>query len=170
MVRLTKLQVMFLSAALAGTAFFISCNTEKTPGQLERGNQEQIANGEYLVRIGGCNDCHTQGYPEAGGDVPLDKWLTGSPLGWRGPWGTTYASNLRLLIPTLTEEQWIQLAQNTQWMPPMPWWALRDMKESDLSDMYYFIKSLGPAGEIMPSYVPPGKTPQGQYIEVPGAF
>lgn len=61
-----------------------------TPAQLERGR--------YLIKTTGCNDCHTQGYTESAGRVAESRWLTGSSLGWQGPWGTTYAVNLRLLV------------------------------------------------------------------------
>ena len=53
----------------------------------------------YLITIAGCNDCHTPNYPQSGGKTPEKEWLTGDALGWRGPWGTTYAPNLRLSIP-----------------------------------------------------------------------
>src|SRR5882672_998171 len=46
--------------------------------------------GSYLAVIAGCNDCHTPGYAESGGKVPESQWLTGTLLGWSGPWGTTY--------------------------------------------------------------------------------
>ena len=78
-----------------------------------------IQRGRYLVRISGCNDCHTPGYPESGGKTPEKLWLTGSPLGWRGPWGTTYASNLRLVMHNMTEAQWLKHAR-VEWRPPMP--------------------------------------------------
>jgi len=65
------------------------------------------AQGEYLVRIAGCNDCHTPGYAERGGDVPTSEWLVGSPLGHLGPWGTSYPTNLRLSIGALGEEEWL---------------------------------------------------------------
>ena len=68
----------------------------------------QVERGRYLVRIGGCNDCHTPGYAVTGGKVPESQWLVGDALGWRGPWGTTYATNLRLYMQDLTEEQWVQ--------------------------------------------------------------
>lgn len=61
---------------------------------------------KYLVQIGGCNDCHTPGYPQTGGNVPLPQWLTGVPVGYRGPWGTTYASNLRLYVDPMSEHDW----------------------------------------------------------------
>ena len=43
--------------------------------------------GRYLVVTAGCNDCHTPGYPQAGGKIDEKLWLTGDKLGWRGPWG-----------------------------------------------------------------------------------
>lgn len=62
-----------------------------------------LARGEYLVRITGCNDCHTAGYTEKAGDLPTSAWLLGSPLGYSGPWGTTYATNLRLRLAEMDE-------------------------------------------------------------------
>ncbi len=160
--------LLIVAAALSGAAFLVSCTPEKTTAPVERTEQERFANGEYIVKIAGCNDCHTAGYTEAAGNMPVEKWLTGSPLGWRGPWGTTYASNLRLLISSMTEEEWVHLAKNTKWLPPMPWYVLREMKESDLADIYYFVKALGPAGEPMPRYLPPDQTPEGPYVNFPG--
>src|SRR5262245_23109438 len=55
-----------------------------------------LERGRYLVKIAGCNDCHTPGYLLSAGQVPEALWLTGDSFGWRGPWGTTYATNLRL--------------------------------------------------------------------------
>ena len=57
-----------------------------------------IEHGSYLVTVGGCNDCHTAGYAESAGEVPESDWLQGDSLGWQGPWGTTYATNLRLQL------------------------------------------------------------------------
>src|SRR5262245_60419734 len=90
-----------------------------------------IARGKYLVRISGCNDCHTPGYIQSDGKVEEKVWLTGSPLGWRGPWGTTYASNLRLVLQPLNEEQWLKYARTPR-RPPMPWFNLAAMTDKDL--------------------------------------
>lgn len=46
-----------------------------------------LARGDYLVRVAGCNDCHTPAYGDRGGNVPKEEWLVGSPLGFNGPWG-----------------------------------------------------------------------------------
>ena len=32
-------------------------------------------------------------------------------LGWRGPWGTTYPTNLRLYFQDLTENEWVRKAK-----------------------------------------------------------
>jgi hypothetical protein len=71
---------------------------------------ERHDRGRYLIKITGCNDCHTPGYAEAGGKIPEKDWLTGDSMGWRGPWGTTYASNLRQYMQLLSEDQWVKTA------------------------------------------------------------
>src|SRR3979409_2186153 len=63
--------------------------------------------GRYPASTAGCNDCHTPGYPQANGKVDEKLWLTGDKLGWRGPWGTTYAANLRLLASKMSETEWL---------------------------------------------------------------
>jgi len=131
------------------------------------GDQRQIDRGRYVVRIAGCNDCHTAGYGQTGGKVEESQWLMGDRLGYRGAWGTTYAVNLRLLMNSLTEEQWVGQARNVHPRPPMPWWSLRDMNEEDLKALYAYVKWLGPAGEPAPSYLPPGQEPGGPVVRFP---
>jgi len=127
-------------------------------------SQSLLARGHYLVMLGGCNDCHTAGFPESGGKTPEKDWLTGSRLGWYGPWGTTYPSNLRLFMQGLTEKQWIEFARTRTLRPPMPFWALRTMSEHDLKAVYAFIRHLGAAGKPAPDYLPPGSPPKGPYV------
>lgn len=120
---------------------------------------ETLDRGRYLVQIAGCNDCHTPGYLLSEGKVPEEQWLTGDSFGWRGPWGTTYAPNLRLLIKDLTEDQWVTLAKNLKARPPMPWFNLNIMKEEDMRAIYQYIRHLGPGGKPAPAYVPPDQEP-----------
>ena len=115
----------------------------------------RVARGRYLVTIGGCNDCHTPRYLETGAKVPEQEWLTGVAVGYQGPWGTTYASNLRLVLNSMTEAQWVKHARQER-MPPMPWFNLRVMTDEDLKAVYAFVRSLGSAGVAVPSYVAPG--------------
>jgi mono/diheme cytochrome c family protein len=126
-----------------------------------------VERGRYLVRITGCNDCHTAGYAMSGGKTPEAEWLGGDPLGWRGPWGTTYAPNLRLYMQALTEEEWIRKAKTLSTRPPMPWFNVNAMSRTDLSAIYRYVRHLGPAGKPAPAYVPPDKTPPQPYVQFP---
>jgi len=122
-----------------------------------------VERGRYLVRIGGCNDCHTAGYPEAGGKLPEGQWLTGSAVGFRGPWGTTYPANLRLVLAPMSEAQWLARARS-EMRPPMPWFNLRDMTDDDLKAIYHYVRQLGPAGQSAPQYAAPGQEVDTPYI------
>lgn len=115
-----------------------------------------VERGRYLVRIAGCNDCHTAEYAARHGAVDEKDWLTGSQLAFEGPWGTTYPSNLRLLVNELTREQWLRHARQPM-RPPMPWFSLRDMTDEDLTAIYRYIRALGPAGAPAPAFEPPRK-------------
>lgn len=126
-----------------------------------------LERGRYLVKLGGCNDCHTPGYARSGGKVEENRWLVGDTLGWRGPWGTTYPTNLRLYMQTLSEDQWVQVARSLQTRPPMPWFTVQVMEEQDLRAIYRFIKHLGPAGTPAPAYLPPEQEPKPPYVQFP---
>ena len=117
-------------AALALTLAPLSARAQGAP---------QIERGRYMVLTGHCNNCHTAGYAPREGNVPEKDWLLGSgTLGWRGPWGTTYASNLRLTVPAMTEDAWVA-----------------------------YIKSLGQAGRNAQPHLPPDKEPRQPYNQAP---
>ena len=130
-------------------------------------DSDAVALGRYLVQTSGCNDCHTPGYSATAGKVPEKDWLTGDALGWRGPWGTTYAVNLRLYFAGLTEAQWLAQARSMEPRPPMPWFNLRAMSDADLGAIYRFAKAAGPAGQPAPAYLPPGQEPAPPYVQFP---
>ena len=125
-----------------------------------------LARGEYLVRISGCNDCHTPGYLDHGGDVPTAQWLTGNVLGFMGPWGTTYPANLRLKVADMDDAAWLKYTAELHTRPIMPDFNVRAMKEQDRLAIFRFIKSLGRAGEPAPAYLPPGQQPPPPYMEL----
>ncbi|TWI00290.1 hypothetical protein IP90_02836 [Luteimonas cucumeris] len=127
---------------------------------------ELLARGEYLIRTSGCNDCHTAGYAEQQGNLDKAQWLTGSPMGYKGPWGTTYAANLRLKLADMDEAQWLDYSGSLRTRPLMPDFALRAMSADDRRAIYRFIRSLGPAGSPAPPYLPPGQTPARPYFEL----
>ncbi len=154
----------FLSATTAAAMLSLAPPANAAPPLAVTGGS-QIAAGEYLVTIGGCNDCHTVGWDQAPGAVPPAKRLTGSPIGWHGPWGTSFPINLRLLVHQLSEAQWLHYVATMQSKPPMPWFNMRSMSQADQKAIYAYIRSLGPAGEAMPGALPPGQLPTTPYIE-----
>ena len=126
----------------------------------------EAARGRYLVQIAGCNDCHTAGYAMANGAVEESEWMTGDALGWRGPWGTTYAANLRLSAAGKSEAEFVALARSPL-RPPMPFFNIRAMSDADVRAIYAYLKHLGPAGKPAPAYLPPDKEPTGPFVTFP---
>jgi len=126
-----------------------------------------VQRGRYLVQTSGCNTCHTALYGMLGGNVPESDWLLGDNVGWRGVWGTTYATNLRIYMQAMSEEQWVEKGRTFTSRPPMPWFAIQAMTDDDLRALYRYVRSLGPAGKPAPSYVMPLVTPRGPYVQFP---
>lgn len=107
----------FLSAVLIFAAL-VACGEGSDTAIASEGQARNMeARGKYLVVIGGCNDCHTIGYPESGGKTPESEWLTGAPVGFRGPWGTTYPANLRLTVAGIDEENWVTMTRSREALP-----------------------------------------------------
>ena len=152
-----------LAALAAGSIFACASATAAEPPAKASPEAER---GKYLVQIAGCNDCHTEGYALANGDVAESKWLTGDALGWRGAWGTTYAANLRLSAAKISANEFVELARSPL-RPPMPFFNLRDMTDADVKAIYAYLRHLGPAGAPAPAYVPPDKTPAGPFVQFP---
>ncbi len=125
-----------------------------------------IKHGEFLVSYGGCHDCHTPGWSEHGGRAPKDLLLTGGGMNFQGPWGTTYPPNLRRYAQKLTAKQWIANLRVLKTRPAMPWWTFRYLSDKDLTDMYAYIRSLGPAGEPAHPFVPPGQDAAAPYLKL----
>lgn len=159
---------LFWIIATAVLFLFFGCKTEEENenGKPHVVSSSQIETGRYIAIIGGCNDCHTDGYLQSGGNIPEEDWLTGSPLGWRGPWGTTYASNLRLFIQEYNEDEWVMLLHERTDLPPMPWMNVNKMSDKDARALYQYIKSLGPKGEDMPDALEPGEEPETPYLDM----
>lgn len=96
-----------------------------------RAASDPVEAGAYLVRITGCNDCHTAGYLENQRRVPRDEWLQGWSVGLRGPRGTTYRRNLTLTVQRMSEDAWVEMLGSTETNPPMPWFNLHDRSGRD---------------------------------------
>lgn len=151
---------------LAGAVLLIG-STALAASATAGGKADEVSRGRYLITTSGCNDCHTPGYIASEGKVDEKLWLTGDALGWAGPWGTTYAPNLRLLLADMTEHEWLTRVRTIKPRPPMPWFNLRAMTERDLIAIYAYTRSLGPGGAPAPAYVPPGQRAKGPVVQFP---
>jgi mono/diheme cytochrome c family protein len=104
--------------AVAAVIVTLTVGSKTRPSAVEV-KRAQVARGEYLVTIGGCNDCHTplrmgphgpepdtsralSGHPQdvpmpAAPKLPNGPWLwTGAATNtaFAGPWGVSFARNL----------------------------------------------------------------------------
>jgi mono/diheme cytochrome c family protein len=123
--------------------------------------------GRYIVRTSGCNDCHTPNFMVMGEKVPESQWLIGNPIGFRGPWGTTYPQNLRRFIQPFSDEQFVEVVRKRHDRPPMPWSQLHAMSDQDLKAVYAYLKRLGSTyGLAQPAtdWVPPDREPKSPFI------
>ena len=104
-----------IAGALAAVAFAAQGATKQGK---QGASSAVVKRGEYLVTVGGCNDCHTpwrigphgpeqdmsrmlSGHPEAlqmpPAPAPQGPWVaaaSGTFTAWAGPWGTSFSANL----------------------------------------------------------------------------
>jgi hypothetical protein len=133
------------------------------PSSLLAADEVSVERGLYVSIIGGCHYCHTEGYREADGEIDPKKALQGSSLGWRGPWGTSYAANLRETAYR-SEDKWVEYLKNNVNLPPMPWYQVQAMNEGDLRSLYRYVKSLGEGDYRPPFYKDSNKEPRTPFI------
>ena len=131
----------------------LSCGATSAFGQMAEISPQA---GERISIIGGCHDCHTAGYSESGGTIDPATALKGNPVGYQGPWGTTYAVNLRLEAQEHSEDEWVEYLSTLEAMPPMPWFNVHAFTEEESRSLYQYIIALGAPGEPAPENVPPG--------------
>jgi len=134
-----------------------------------------VQRGEYLVAITGCNDCHTPG--ALFGAPDLKRALSGSELGWRGPWGVSYASNItpdpETGIGTWTDAE-IERAlrsgmkkDGSPMAPPMPWPDFARLSPEDMAAMIAYLKTVPAVKHKNLVPVPPGQAAAGSIIAFP---
>lgn len=165
---------MGIAAALSVAGLNVNAQSGQTASSKSEASaisaKRAIDRGRYLAVVGGCNDCHTAGFGPRDGQVPESEWLMGSgPLGFRGPWGTTYAPNLRKTLANFTEVQWVAYARTLKTRPPMPWFNLNKWSDSDLRALYRYVRQMGPVGEAAQAYLPPDREPKPPFIQWPAA-
>jgi len=114
---------------------------------------DAVARGEYLVRFGGCNDCHTPGYFL--GKPDSSRFLGGSDVGFDLPgMGTFVGPNLtpdnETGLGKWSRDQIIAAIQTgvrpdgRVLAPIMPWRAFAGLTKSDAGAIADYLKSLSP--------------------------
>ena len=154
-----------------------SCNTPapKQTDEAKPATMTPLQRGEYIATVGGCNDCHTPGTLYGAPD--FKRQLAGSELGWRGPWGVSYPSNLTPDLETglgawtnVEIERALRSGvkkDGSPILPPMPWPNTARLTPDDMSSLIAYLKSLPPVVHKVPANLPPNGMAHGSVIELP---
>ena len=111
------------------------------------------------------------------GTPDTTRMLSGSELGWEGPWGVTYPRNLtpdaETGIASWSEKDIVTAFRaghrpdQTPILPPMPWFAYAWMSDDDAYALAAFIKNLPPVRHRAPDRIPPGTPATGPRLTFP---
>ncbi len=166
-----------VAVAVGGALLALSCTRTIPPSTSTAADTSaaKLARGELMTWVGGCNDCHTPGGMYGAPD--LDRRLSGSELGWQGPWGVSYARNLtpdpETGIGKWSEQDIINTLRTgvrpdgSQLLPPMPWPGYARMTDEDMGALAAYLKSLPPVSHKVPNAVPPGQKAGGPTVVIP---
>lgn len=164
---LTSAALLACGLALTGATYEGKRTAAMRSRRLERG--------KVLTMICGCNDCHTPG--TLFGAPDFSRQLSGSDLGWQGPWGVSYARNLTPDMDSglgkWSEADIIKAFRSgvrpngTTLLPPMPWQNLSAMSDEDAASVAAFLKSLPPVMHRSPDDIPPGQPAAGSVLAFP---
>lgn len=143
-----------------GLAFLAATFVFSSPALAE---EQQVARGEYLVTISGCNDCHTPGYFL--GKPDPQRFLGGSDVGFEVPGmgvfvGRNITPDKETGIGNWTTEQIVTAIQSGQrpdgrvLAPVMPWHAFAQLTPEDARAIAVFLQSLEPVSQAIPPFKP----------------
>ena len=166
---------LLLAGAVAASLSVQSCSSGKTEATPVAA-VDPVARGRYLVTIMSCNDCHTPGSFYGAPDTT--RRLSGSELGWVGPWGVVHARNLTPDTATgigkWTKEQIVNALRSgntpdgSQLAPIMPWANYASIiDENDAMAIASYLKSLPPVTHKNLDRQPPGAKPVGNNVMFP---
>jgi len=136
---------------------------------------DKIARGRQISWSSGCIDCHTPG--TFYGTPDTTRLMSGSELGWEGPWGVTYPRNLtpdpETGIASWTVQNIVDAVRlghrpdQSPILPPMPWPAYSQMSDDDVYALATYLKSLPPVKHRAPDRIPPGVAATGARLTFP---
>jgi mono/diheme cytochrome c family protein len=169
------LRVILLLAVATVTCFALISCVRQTPAPAPISDADQIAHGRYLATVLGCNDCHTPGYFYGAPDTT--RALSGSELGWKGPWGVTYPRNLtpepQTGIGAWSETDIVTAIRTGKrpdgriLLPPMPWPDLAALTDADATALAKYLKTLTPVPHKVPDILPPDAPAKGSFFVLP---
>ncbi len=156
--RWTRTTTVLTTAALLATAF-VALTGAVHQGQARAAQASRlIERGKYLSIIGGCNDCHTPG--TLFGAPDFERQLSGSELGWKGPWGVSYARNLtpdkETGLGSWSDADIVKAMRSgvrpdgRMLLPPMPWENYAALTDADAAAIVAYLRSLKPVHHAMP--------------------
>jgi mono/diheme cytochrome c family protein len=175
-----SIATLLAAGCLAASLSLGSCSPAAKPGAATDSTAtaaspaDKVKRGEYLVAITGCNDCHTPGYFYGAPD--MSRMLSGSEMGWKGPWGISFARNLTpdsTGIGSWTEAQIVTAIRQghrpdgTPLLPPMPWPDFAHFTDDDAAAVAAYLKSIPPVHHVNLPAVPPKQKYSGAYAEIP---
>jgi mono/diheme cytochrome c family protein len=167
----------WIAVSCAGVllAFAVSCSTQTTSQQASVAAPDPIARGRYLSLTMGCGDCHTPG--SFYGTPDTTRLLSGSELGWHGPWGVSYPRNLTPDVETglgkWSEEDIVKAIttgvrpDGSPLLPPMPWPDFAHLTHEDAHALAAYLKTIPAVKHQMPAVVPPSQKPTGAFLSLP---
>ena len=178
--RARTLGSLFVGLALAASAVSLASAGATAPNAghsaaSPAGKAAKIERGRYLVTVMGCGDCHTPG--SFYGAPDMNRQLAGSELGWRGPWGVTFARNLTPDMETglgyWSEDEIVKAIRTgvkndgKMLLPPMPWQDFSTLTDADAHAIAAYLMSLPAVKHKVMDTVPPGQEFAGAVIVFP---
>lgn len=174
--RMTRmLSILLTLVALVSMLASLSFSTRTARASDAAAKPDPVERGRYLVTIAGCNDCHTPGYLY--GQPDMSRKLSGSELGWPGPWGLAFAANLTPDKETglggWTDEQVLEALRTGQrpdgrmLAPIMPYMNFSELTDDDARAIVAYLRSIPAVKHQEPPPVPPGESYAGSTITFP---
>lgn len=126
----------------------------------EPNRSNQIAYGDYMVRMSACRDCHTPANDQ-GQAVPNMEFAGGFPL--IGPYGQVASTNITPApsgIPYYTEDLFLEMmrtgrVRSRKLHDAMPWSLYGRQTDEDLKAIFAYLKTLPPVQHRVDNTLPP---------------
>ena len=126
---------------------------------------DQVAYGDYMVRLSVCRDCHTP-MDAQGQSIPGMDFAGGNTL--FGPFGQIWSGNITPApsgIPYYTEELFLEMMRTgmvnaRKIHDMMPWNMYRKQTDDDLKAIFAYLKTVPPVQHRVDNTLPPTECPR----------